>query len=214
MKSNINKDMIPELCPIPGGVFRFGDIWEDGEIDELPITNHQINSFCLSKYTITNFQYCYFLNQLKNTKDDDGNVLIDLKNNNYISYENSKFLIEEGYEKFPVVYVSWLGAKNYCKWLSGIMGIHVSLPTEKEWQYASMVGKEYKWANGNEFIRDEYNVGSDKPVKVSSGKPNEFGLYNISGNIFEWVEDEYAFSLNREESNKLNNHRVIKGGSF
>ena len=149
----------------------------------------------------------------------------------------------KGKENYPVVQVSWRDAQAYCKWA------RKRLPTEAEWEFASRGGLNnniYSWGNENvdagepkantwqgnfpnkNTMRDHFYGAS--PVK--SFKPNGYGLYDISGNVWEWCEDLYHANYYKESSfpwgiknpkgpdksydpdEPFATKRVLRGGSF
>ncbi|MCX7746872.1 MAG: formylglycine-generating enzyme family protein [Clostridia bacterium] len=207
---------IPELVRLEEDDFIMGDIWGDGDLDELPTYQVHMKPFFISKYTITNRAFQCFLNDIKSELDQDGNKIIDLdKADSLILKRNGEFRCKEGYEEYPVTRISWYGARAYCQWLGNKAGKKFKLPTECQWQYASMGPKRLKWALGDIFDRSEYIVNCNEPESAKSGKESDTGLFNVTGNVFEWCEDEYAFKLNCKEDDKiLKKHRVIKGGAF
>jgi formylglycine-generating enzyme required for sulfatase activity len=130
-------------------------------------------------------------------------------------WDSGRFVCKDGYENYPVVYVSWLGAVAYCEWLSEKTGRSVRLPNEVEWQYAALGPRGLKWGLSDTFDPDGYICGRDGPAPVDCGQPSEWGLFNITGNVFEWCADEYGFALaNDRKDNRLRQNRVIKGGAF
>ena len=137
-----------------------------------------------------------------------------------------KFLLESNYQldptlwekiqnfsfggQHPIIYVSWADAVAYCKW-SG-----KRLPREEEWEWAArgkLEGKMYPWGNDHRKARDYANlngrVGKDKweyLSPVGSFKPNGYGLYDMSGNVWEWCQDWYDDNRTR--------YRLLRGGSW
>lgn len=141
----------------------------------------------------------------------------------------------EGRENHPVVHVSWDDATAYAKWAGK------RLPTEAEWEYASrggLVGKRYNW--GNEPLTDTegtraniwqgkfpyLNLKVDKWERTSPVKsypPNAYGLYDMAGNVWEWVTDWYSSTYYYASSPEPNpsgpnlldgQYRVLRGGSW
>ena len=113
-------------------------------------------------------------------------------------------------DEHPMVHVSWFDAAAYAKWA------RKRLPTEKEWEWAARGGlknKEYPWGNDKSLARDYANYlwmgGTDKWARstapVGSFKPNGYGLYDITGNAWEWCQDW---------SNSNKEARVIRGGGW
>jgi formylglycine-generating enzyme required for sulfatase activity len=204
----------PKLLEIPGGEFEMGDIWGDGEADEQPVVGHSCGSFLLGEHAVTNSQFVWFLaNQNGNSTPPEH--FVDLQNkNSHIYFDGKQFTCEPGFENHPATYVNWLGALTYCAWLSERTGLSIRLPSELEWQYAAMGPYKQKWSLGDTFTKNDYICGADGPERVDFGAPSEWGLFNMTGNVFEWCNDEYGFSLTETSGKVLRNHRVIKGGAF
>jgi len=135
---------------------------------------------------------------------------------------------DEGWDKVkqPIINVSWDDAQCYARWLSKKTGKKYRLPTEAEWEYAARAGTttEYYWDKQdiNGFAWYEVNSGR-KRHPVGEKKANQFGLYDMSGNVYEWVQDcwhdNYEGALSdgsaREEANQGDcGRRVLRGGSW
>ncbi|RQV94580.1 hypothetical protein EH221_07275 [bacterium] len=141
----------------------------------------------------------------------------------------------------PVIHVSWNDADAYCNWLSNKTGAKYRLPTEAEWEYAARSrGKNYKYAWGNfdpegrkgGNIADEsskralgwsdiwkgYDDGYVLTAPVGSFEPNELGLYDMTGNVWEWCWDWYGRYSSSSQTNPTGpssgTYRVLRGGSW
>ena len=125
----------------------------------------------------------------------------------------------------PVINVSWHDAQAYVRWLSQKTGQPYRLPSEAEWEYAARAGTETRWSCGD----DESDVMTHAWLDGNSGhqthpvgqkEPNPFGLYDMHGNVWEWVEDcwhdDYHGSPTDGSAWTLSDHRsrVLRGGSW
>ncbi len=140
----------------------------------------------------------------------------------------------------PAVYVSWHDAKAFISWLNGKGGKRFSLPTEAQWEYACRAGTTTMrywgdderdacaYANvhddtsknifGFKWDHHACNDGYAVTAPVGQFKPNNFGLYDMLGNVWEWCEDGYDQSayVKHERKNPVTNgsRRVLRGGSW
>ena len=128
----------------------------------------------------------------------------------------------------PVENVNWHDAMEFCKKLNDYgyapRGYKFSLPTEAQWEYAARGGnksKGYEYSGSNDINEVAWNGDNsgDKPHDVGTKKPNELGLYDMSGNVWEWCLDWYdGYGDEKEVTDpqgpQSGSHRVIRGGSW
>lgn len=165
----------PEMAPpIPAGTFQQGDVEKLGERWRNPVRPVTIKSFTLGKYEVTFEEYDRF------------------------AIATGRRLAEDqgwGRGHRPAINVSWDDAKAYAEWLSKQTSTRYRLPTESEWEYAARSGaKQEAWAGTSEASQlGEYAVFSEnsgnRTAEVGTKTKNGFGLYDLSGNVWEWVED-------------------------
>jgi formylglycine-generating enzyme required for sulfatase activity len=126
----------------------------------------------------------------------------------------------------PVINASWFDARAYAEWLSAKTGHHYRLLTEAEWEYAARAGSKTSYPWGNDISRGNANChgcGSQwddqQTAPVGSFKPNAFGLYDMHGNVWQWVEDCYetyngAPTDGSARTTGTCSQRVVRGGSW
>ena len=193
----------PEMVVIPAGRFRMGDLSGEGYDHEKPM--HEVviaRPFALSKYEITFEDYDKFT--YPNKVDDEG----------------------WGRGRRPVINISWDDANEYAAWLSAQTGKRYRLPTEAEWEYAARAESttQYNW--GNDIGQNQANCGNDcsdrweHTAPVGSFSANAFGLYDMHGNVWEWVQDcwNYSYSGAPDDGSAWTSgdcgNPVIRGGSW
>ncbi|MCO6488947.1 MAG: formylglycine-generating enzyme family protein [Phaeodactylibacter sp.] len=224
------------MAPIPGGTFTMGCLSEerDGECydDEKPAREVTVSSFYMSRHEVTNGQFAAFLNEEGN-REEGGAEWIDLsgslgKERCRIKPEKDKFIVEAGYERHPVIYVSWYGARAYAAWLSKKTGRNYRLPTEAEWEYAARGGEQgakdnYLYSGSDSLDLVAWHTGnSDGQVHpVGRKRANQLGLYDMSGNVWEWCADVWHDNYQgapRDGSAWISggdqSSRVVRGGSW
>ena len=198
---------IPETVFIKGGTFMMGN--KKGDEREQPVHSVTVGSFRIGKYAVTFRDYDAFCEETGREKPDDEDMGIR--------------------ENRPVINVSWDDAKAYCEWLSGITGRKYDLPTEAEWEFAARGGilshgHRYSGSgNINDVGNYRESVHENQDVRtmpVGSFRPNELGLYDMSGNVWEWCSDWYYKNYYRESPENdpagpaEGEKRVIRGGSY
>ena len=225
---------VPVMTAVPSGTFSMGQVFPNGLRLGFPV--HEVTltrDFEIGKYEVTNEEFCSILNYALDKKYLSGDYkhnitvmnregsseeLLDM-NGAYkgircaIRYEGKKFVVEEGQERRPVVYVSWCGAAFYCNMLSEFEGLEklydltdwscrtyagkgYRLPTESEWEYCARYddGRIFPWGNQYDDSLLNYNLNTGHTTDVGSyenGK-SKLGLYDMAGNAEEWVNDWYG----------------------
>lgn len=209
-----------EFVDISGGTFYMGDNLQEGNQRELPVHLVTLSSFKLSKYEVTNSQFCIFLN-IKGNINEGGGPWLDIESPYCnIVLENELYKPKPGKENHPVIEVSWYGSNAFALWLNA------RLPTEAEWEYAARnKGKKIRFATGMSITNDLANMKGAQGRDVWNGTspvgsfpPNEIGLYDVAGNVWEWCNDRYA-RYNEENQHDpkgpiIGNTRVVRGGSW
>ncbi|MFN7117047.1 MAG: SUMF1/EgtB/PvdO family nonheme iron enzyme [Saprospiraceae bacterium] len=189
---------------VEGGTFTMGcndGRDKDCEKDEKPPHSVNISKYYISKYEVTFGEYDAFCDATKRQKPDDR---------------------DWGRGKRPVINVSWEDAVAYCNWLSQNTKENYRLPTEAEWEYAAKGGvmKKGLLYAGSRRWEDVAVYMGDRTDRIGTKLHNELGLYDMSGNVWEWVKDCYHSHYEHapndgtawEEENCLK--RVLRGGSW
>ena len=191
-----------ELIFIEAGVFKMGSpslSWGNAP-DEVPQHEVGISAFWMSDTEITWELYNLYVNRKMDDKQepDRNGAEVDIKVDGVtgatIPYVDMSFGM--GVNGFPAICMTQLAALRFCQWLSAMTGNFYRLPTEAEWEYACRAGSttlysfgddlskltEYAWFSGN---------SNNKTQKVKQLKPNQWGLYDMHGNVAEWTLDQY-----------------------
>jgi formylglycine-generating enzyme required for sulfatase activity len=132
------------------------------------------------------------------------------------SYTRTNYRDDPAYDTYPVVGVTWDQAEAYCDWAGK------RLPTEAEWEYAASGPENLTWPWGNEFDPELSAAGEidTQPVDSYPDGVSGFGVYNMAGNVNEWVQDVFVedFYASSPAENPLgsgdNPDRLFRGGSF
>lgn len=221
------KKIETKMSYVEGGNFNMGSK-ETGR--EQPIHQVEISSFYMSCYPTTNEQFVPFLNARDN-QAEKGINWVNLEGN----YSGVKCGIRKtadgfecitGLEKHPMIYVNWDGARAYCEWLSAQTGQAYRLPSESEWEYAARGGRhqnDFSYAGSNDLNEvgwyKQNSHGQTKPVGLKFS--NELGLYDMSGNVWEWCADHWHENYKgapKDGSAWLtggdSTRRVVRGGSW
>jgi formylglycine-generating enzyme len=167
-------DTKPELVLVKGGTFTMGS---DSELDfDKPPHQVTVSSYSIGKFEISVGQYKAFC-------DATGRQMPEAPRWGWV-------------DRHPIVNVSSYDAIDYCKWLSEKFGGNWRLPTEAEWEFAARGGTRDRESHfsGSDYIDNvawylTTSVGRTHPVGLK--KPNELGIYDMTGNVYEWINDWY-----------------------
>jgi formylglycine-generating enzyme required for sulfatase activity len=171
-KSVAEAEVPAELVLVPGGEFLMG---ADSGGDHSPVHSVRLDPFYMDRYEVTNAHYLKFCQATGHRPPE--------------FWERSGFRCGPEYPNHPVIGVSWWDAVDYAAWCDK------RLPTEAEWEYAArggLIGKNYPNGDTLEPSDGNYNKsGQGGPVAVGSYPANGYGLYDMQGNVVEWVWDHY-----------------------
>tara|TARA_B100000768_G_scaffold1525_1_gene1986 strand:- start:256 stop:1218 length:963 start_codon:yes stop_codon:yes gene_type:complete len=224
-----------EMRPIVGGQFLMGSpVNENNRLaDEGPVHKVEVDSFWMAKYETTWDLYNLFTSrsldnlQQKFNSNNEVNIDVDAVSGATTPYVEMSFGM--GTDGFPAISMTQLAAKKFCQWLSAITGNFYRLPTEAEWEYACRAGTQSSY-----FFGDDINELSDyawfkdnsgnKYQKVGLKLPNNWGLYDMHGNVSEWTLDAYSSTIYLKSLQNLSKNpytkpsklypRVVRGGSW
>ncbi|HQR34084.1 MAG TPA: bifunctional serine/threonine-protein kinase/formylglycine-generating enzyme family protein [Blastocatellia bacterium] len=182
------------MALIQGGKFIMGR--DDGSTDEGPAHEVELKSFFLDVQEVTNQEYKKFVDATGRQVPRNWKT-------------NGSYAPDEA--RLPVAYVTWDDAASYAKWAGK------RLPTEAEWEYAARGGNTkfvYPW--GNQWVDGYANVDRKGQLKPAPGRSFEkdvssFGIYDLAGNVSEWVQDNYSEKYGAKPDTRL---RVYRGGNF
>ena len=202
---------------------RFQVDWPGVFDNESPAHEVTLSDFRIDKHEVTNAQFVKFLDAVpewrKNRLDSqehNGDYLADWQEGQY----------PEGRGQHPVVFVTWAAAQSYCRWRDG------RLPTEAEWEFVARSGdsREFPW--GDTLPSPEranyYSSNIGEPVKVGKYPPNDFGVFDLAGNVWELLLDAWVPQypneaqidpigggpIENEQIRDIRGRRAVRGASF
>ena len=198
----------PEMIVIPAGSFMMGSPASQPGHNTSEGPQHIVtiaNSFGVSKFDVTfaDFDACFSVGGCSHPSDSGG-----------------------GRGNKPVINVDWDDAQKYVAWLSEMTGKNYRLLTEAEWEYAARAGSTtaYYWGDAigkaNALCLDCGSSSDSQTAPVGSFRPNAFGLYDMAGNVWQWVQDCYHADYNGAPTDGSAwtsgdcSHRVLRGGSW
>ena len=210
---------------IPAGKFEMGS--NDTEsFSEQRVYTVQVEAFYMDTHAVTNLEYQQFLIENASWQKDrieskfhDGDYLLNWDGSNYPT----------GKANHPVTWVSWYSAMAYAMWAGK------RLPTEAEWEYAAcggLSGKNYPWGDVLSAAQANYDKNVGDTTVVGKYPANGYGLYDMSGNVWEWCldlyDDDFYFTSPRKNPRSGTNEpewiidnfvditteRVLRGGGW
>ena len=197
---------------IPGGSFSMGS--SDGGSDEKPVHTVRVASFEMARSEVTFGQYqaCVDAGACTAPHVSDGTCRVKLDG----KWQNGRLPSSFQGAEQPVVCVDWEQARAYARWVGG------RLPTEAEWEYAARGGQSYTHAGSNTAGDVAWYDGNSggRTQEVCGKRQNGYGLCDMSGNVWEWVEDWYHSSYTGAPTDgsawlsPSGSDRVIRGGSW
>jgi eukaryotic-like serine/threonine-protein kinase len=196
---------------VPAGKFQMGGFDNDAQADERPTHDVNLNAFWMDKLEVTNgmYQIC--------VKNGACTAPRDVKSATHASYYDNP-----DFADFPVIFVNWQDAANYCQWAGR------RLPTEAEWEYAARGSTDTRrmpWGDQSpDDTRTNYNYQAKDTVRVGSFPKgaSPFGVLDMAGNVWEWVQDFYSADYYNQTGDqspigpkgKDGGRKVMRGGSW
>ena len=187
-----------QMVFVKGGCYQMGDTFGDGYANEKPVHEVCVNDFYIGKYEVTQGQWQRIMG------------------NNPSYYKNCG-------DNCPVEQVSWNDIQQFIQRLNNQSGKQYRLPTEAEWEYAARSGgKSEKYAGGNDVDAVAWYDGNSgrETHPVGQKQPNGLGLYDMSGNVWEWCSDWYGEKYygqsfrDNPDGPSSGSYRVLRGGSW
>jgi len=192
-------ELVPELVSVRGGCFEMGaSLGENGRDADERLHQVCVSDFSIGKYEVTFAEYDRFANSTGIVKP-----------------------LDEGWGRGrrPVIHVNAREAEAFTQWLSVRTGQYYRLPTEAEWEYACRSGDQQQiYCGGNSADTVAWYIGNSayQTQLVGKKKPNLLGLYDMSGNVWEWTCSFYSVDYDGSETRCGNGsgRRVLRGGSW
>ncbi|HWF85428.1 MAG TPA: formylglycine-generating enzyme family protein [Vicinamibacterales bacterium] len=224
---------LPNLARIPAGDFLMGAA--DAEVDERPVHRVYVSEFQIGRFPVMHDDYARFIRETGYPAPAIRDLPLittggreDAFKELAAPYAWERAEPPAGHSTHPVVLVRYDDAVAYCAWMSDALARCVRLPTEAEWEKAArgdVEGRRYPW--GQHVDPSHCNFLADPAAKHQRGTrptgtypPNAYGLYDMIGNVWEWVSDWYAADyygggdMRDPRGPEAGNMRIVRGGSW
>jgi sulfatase modifying factor 1 len=223
----------PDLARIPAGDFLMGAA--DADDDERPVHRVYVSEFFIGRHLVTNDEYARFV-RASGYPPPSVRGLPLVANGDWDStfrelalpYVWEGTATPAGRGTHPVVLVRYDDAVAYCDWLATTIDRRVRLPTEAEWEKAARGGGEgrrYPWGDAIDASHGNFlNDPASKPTRgtrpTGTYAPNGYGLFDMIGNVWEWVsdwydQDYYGLGESRDPRGpNVGQMRIVRGGSW
>ena len=197
------------LVNVPAGEFVMGSRDHGSDSEQQPAHTVYLDSFWIDATEVTNAMFAAFLNEMGNQNEGGSDWLNQhpRKSDTQVHETGGLWLVDSGYDSYPIMDVSWYAAKAYCEWARR------RLPTEAEWEKAARGTDERIYPWGNEFdcslgnFDDQVTMPSStfvnpggencdgyemtSPVGAFPGGASPYGVLDMAGNVSEWIADYY-----------------------
>lgn len=229
----MSSPIAPNLARIPAGDFLMGAA--DAEEDERPVHRVFVSEFFIGRYPVTNEEYARFIRSTGRPSPGVRELPLVARGDRepafrelaapYVWGDNAP---PPGQSGHPVVLVSYEDATSFCQWLSDAIERRVRLPTEAEWEKAARGGVEgvkYPWGLDIDGSRAAYLTDPESKRQrgtrsTGTFAPNAYGLYDMSGNVWEWVTDWYSdeyYGMGEPRDPRgpsAGSLRIVRGGAW
>lgn len=200
-----------EMVYVKGGTFRMGATSEQGNDAydrEKPVHTVTLSDYYIGKFEVTQGLWEKVMGTTLEQQRDK---------------VNSSWPFCGVGSDYPMYYVNWEEAQEFCKKLSELTGRKYALPTEAQWEYAARGGVKsagYKYSGSNDIENVAwYSDNSNSSThSVGTKQPNELGIYDMSGNVSEWCSDWFDYYSSDAQTDPTGpvsgSNRVLRGGSW
>jgi formylglycine-generating enzyme required for sulfatase activity len=223
---------------VPGGIFKMGDNFGDGDVRERPVHTVELSPYYIGKLEVTNGDWKKFQNDPGYTdpKFWPNGWVVPKDQSPYWNQANNHGGGTPNSDEYPVLAVNWDSAVAYCNWLSAKTGKKYRLPTEAEWEFAARGTDQRKYPWGNQIDRSYANFVGAQPFDTGQlvgyydgskrgdfqthNGASPFGALDMAGNVMEWCSDWYSrdyykFSPRKDPKGPdTGAYRVLRGGTF